>query len=105
MSRQTRTLSTRWRKALEAIAEAHCFTLEELRGRARNREITKARLVCYRYLRAQGWSLPEIGGQFGRDHTAVLWALMSGETAVRQREIRRLRWRAWAAQQREGASP
>lgn len=70
MSRAHRALSSRWRAGLEAIASQHGVSLRYLlQGRCR--AYAKARADCYRYLKGEGWSYPQIGGLFGRDHTTI----------------------------------
>lgn len=75
MSRTQRTLSTRLRRDLEAIASLHGFRFATLLERRRLPRLVNARRDCYAYLREQGWSFPEIGGVFNVDHTTVLWSL------------------------------
>lgn len=75
MSQQPRTLSERWRRDLEAIASLHGMTFETTLRKERFRVFVNARRDCYAYLREQGWSYPEIGALYGRDHSSVMHAL------------------------------
>ena len=75
MSQVERTLSTRLRRDLEAIASLHGMTFEQTLRKERFRVFMNARRDCYAYLREQGWSFPEIGALYGRDHTTVMWSL------------------------------
>jgi chromosomal replication initiation ATPase DnaA len=77
-----RPLSERWNRDLEVIASLHGFTLKRLINEGKFGKLCVARKDCYAYLREQGWSYPEIGGLFNRDHTTVLYAL---EPEERQR--------------------
>ena len=86
MSATHRALSERWRKDLELIASLYGLTLEKLQGKGRFARHVRARRDCYAYLREQGWSLPQIGGLFGRDHTTIMYALYPQVRAERKRE-------------------
>lgn len=93
MSQMYRALSTRWREALHAIADRHGLPFEELQGKQRFKPHVEARRECYRYLQAEGWSTPEIGGLFNRDHTTVVIALLD---SAERRAIARQRTRHYA---------
>lgn len=75
MSQQPRALSERWKRDLETIAHLHGMTFEDTLRKEKFRVHVLARRDCYAYLREQGWSYPEIGALFGRDHSTVMWAL------------------------------
>lgn len=87
MSKTGRVPSKRILTDLDAVAEKHGFTLESLRLPHRTTRAVEARADCYRYLRTQGWSTPEIGALFNRDHTTVVWAL--DETGRRNEKLAR----------------
>lgn len=87
MSKLSRTLSTRQRRDLGAIAASHGLYLERLQTKSRTRRFCDARADCYRYLRKEGWSTPQIGALFNRDHTTVVWAL--DETGRRNEKLAR----------------
>lgn len=75
MSQQPRALSERWKRDLETIAHLHGMTFQDTLRKERFRVFVDARRDCYAYLREQGWSYPEIGALYGRDHTTVMYAL------------------------------
>ena len=76
MSRQPHGMCETTKRTLEALCEARGVTLAAARGQSRSRHLMPARYDCYRYLRNERrWSLPSIGGVFGRDHTTVLYLL------------------------------
>jgi len=67
------------------VAEAHGLTPRDLLGRSRMRPITRARMTAYAEIRDRlGYSYPEIGMIFGRDHTTIL----HGVRQARKREER-----------------
>lgn len=94
MSQQPRTLSERWRRDLEAIASLHGMTFETTLRKERFRALVNARRDCYAYLREQGWSYPEIGALYGRDHSTVMFALCD-DAEKRAVKLERAR-RSWA---------
>lgn len=73
-------------QGLNAIARAHGVTLQQIRGKRRFKTFVAARLECYRYLQARGWSTTRIGAYFHRDHSSVVQAVASEE---RRAEIAR----------------
>lgn len=83
-----------WEIELERIAQKHGVPLSALRGKGKLRILADARRECYRYLRdVRGWSLPQIGKSFNRDHSTIFHALMTPEdrdalNADRARRIR-----------------
>jgi chromosomal replication initiation ATPase DnaA len=95
VSQTQRTLSTRWREALEAIAHKHKLTLADLQEKHRFKAFVEARRECYAYLTDEGWSTPEIGGLFKRDHTTVCCALLDSDErrAVKRDRQRRFYYR------------
>lgn len=54
------------------ICQRNDVRLSDVIGRARERHITAVRHFIWSELYAQGYSFPEIGREFGRDHTTVL---------------------------------
>lgn len=50
----------------------------EMTGFSRRREIVAARWRAMRILRRLGYSLPQIGGAFNRDHATVFYAVRGG---------------------------
>ena len=91
MSQRTRVLSARWRGDLEKLCELHGLTLDQAMSKQRFRIFVDARSACYRYLRSEGWSYPEIGGLFGRDHTSISYAISDNEE---RKQIHKQRARA-----------
>lgn len=56
-----------------AVARAWDLSIEEVRGRTRIPYVDGARVAAYWIARhATGMSYPQIGRQFGRDHTTIL---------------------------------
>lgn len=66
--------------------EEHYVTYGEVRGRDRYARIARARHQVWRELRALGWSLSEIGREFGVHHTTVLSAVNKVPKKVRVQE-------------------
>lgn len=60
--------------ALDVCTERH-LDAETVLSRDTSRSSLEARVAMYQALRARGWSLPQIGRQFGRDHTTICHAL------------------------------
>lgn len=67
--------------AAQRIAERHGVSLEDIRGRRRNRTLAKARTQIYallhmcRDLDGNELSYPEIGALMDRDHSTILKTL------------------------------
>lgn len=57
------------------VSQETGYTLKELRGKARYAPLVRARWECFVRCRAEGYSMPEIGAFFRRDHTTVLHGL------------------------------
>lgn len=76
-------------EALEEIAQSHGQTLASIRGKGRFRAQVAAREECYFFLRARGWSLPQIGRFFNRDHTAVMYVLDPERNAERKSYLKK----------------
>lgn len=58
------------------IAAEHRVGLDAVRGRGRGASVHRARAAMWRYLRTRlGWSYPDIGNFFGRDHATVMSAV------------------------------
>jgi chromosomal replication initiation ATPase DnaA len=77
---------------LDEIAKRRGFTLEQLQGKGRFARHVDARRVCFQYLNAQGWSTPEIGALFNRDHTTISYALAPEQKREKVKERYRSRW-------------
>lgn len=74
------------RHELEAIAARHGFTLAALQSKGRFRKQCVARQECYEFLwMKRGWSTPQIGRLFNRDHSTIVWFLDNQGTLERKR--------------------
>lgn len=83
-----------WEIELELIAQQHSVPLSALRANGRSKLLVAARKDCYRYLRDQrGWSLPQIGKYFNRDHSTIIHSLRSEEDHAEALRAMRLRKR------------
>lgn len=74
--------------ACKAIAEKHGFTLEQLQSNGKFARQVAARWECYRKLRDMGWTTPQIGRLFNRDHSTVVWALKPDEERAEENRRR-----------------
>ena len=67
---------------IAAIAEAHCFTVEDILGKRKFKHLVAVRRKCIVMLREKGYSTTEIGRIMQRDHSTICHALqMSKATA------------------------
>jgi len=58
---------------VEAVAKAHCATVDEILGPRRFKSIVSARRATAMMLREKGLSYPQIGTLLGgRDHTTIM---------------------------------
>lgn len=60
---------------IEAIAKAHCFTLEDILGPRKFKPLVAVRRKCIVMLREKGYSTTEIGRILNRDHSTICHAL------------------------------
>lgn len=60
---------------IEAIAKAHCFTLEDILGPRKFKPLVAVRRKCAVMLREKGHTMTEIGRILRRDHTTIVHAL------------------------------
>ena len=60
---------------IEAIAKAHCFTLEDILGPRKFKHLVAVRRKCIVVLRQKGHTTTEIGRIMNRDHTTIVHAL------------------------------
>jgi chromosomal replication initiation ATPase DnaA len=60
---------------IEAIAKAHCFTLEDILGPRKFKYLVAVRRKCIVMLRQKGYSTTEIGRIMRRDHSTIVHAL------------------------------
>ena len=63
----------------ERVSEEYKFTVKELRGPGRSHCFSEPRRVIWSELKQRGYSLPQIGRFFGRDHTTILHGLKAHE--------------------------
>ncbi len=57
---------------LAAVALKYCATFDEVMSRSRTSRVTRARHAVWFTLYDMGWSYPDIGDVFERDHTTVM---------------------------------
>lgn len=57
---------------IDVVAEHFGLTRDDLLGRSRRLTVSVARIVAMRIARTEGYSYPELGIVFGRDHTTVM---------------------------------
>jgi chromosomal replication initiation ATPase DnaA len=60
---------------IEAIAKAHCFTLEDILGPRKFKPLVAVRRKCIVVLRQKGHTTTEIGRIMRRDHSTICHAL------------------------------
>jgi len=56
------------------VCRAHGIRLQDVFGRGRSKSLARARAECWAYTRRLGWSFPEIGNLWMRDHTTIMSA-------------------------------
>ena len=59
---------------IKRIADQSGYTAEDILGPAKHRMLAKARAVAMQEARALGFSYPELGKAFNRDHRTVMSA-------------------------------
>ncbi|HSG60998.1 MAG TPA: helix-turn-helix domain-containing protein [Pseudomonadales bacterium] len=64
---------------IEAIAKAHCFTLEDILGPRKFKPLVAVRRKCVVMLREKGHTMTEIGRILRRDHTTIVHALQKSK--------------------------
>ncbi len=70
-------------EVLREAADAYAVTPEEVLGRSRSKSVVAARRLAMRACRTRwGWSYPEIGKAFGRDHSTVMSAIKADVSDV-----------------------
>ncbi len=60
---------------INAIAEEHGYTVEDVLGPSRSKKLVAVRRLCILMFRERGHSTPEIGRLLNRCHTTILHAL------------------------------
>jgi chromosomal replication initiator protein len=60
---------------IDAIAQEHKFTLEDILGKRKFKPLVKIRRKCVVMLREKGYSTTEIGRIMNRDHSTIVTSL------------------------------
>jgi chromosomal replication initiator protein len=67
------------RQIIDEIAATHDITREDMIGPRRYPHLVEARREAMRRVRDElGYSYPQIGRIFNRDHSSVIWSLRGG---------------------------
>jgi len=61
--------------AIDAIAQEHGYTVEDILGKSRLKHLVSVRRLCVLMLRDCGYSTTEIGRLMDRDHSTIVHAL------------------------------
>jgi chromosomal replication initiation ATPase DnaA len=64
---------------IEAIAKAHCFTLEDILGPRKFKPLVAVRRKCIVMLREKGHTTTGIGRIMNRDHTTIVHSLQKSK--------------------------
>lgn len=67
---------------IEAIAQEHGFTAEDMLGKSRFRMLVNVRRKCVVMLREKGYSTTEIGRIMQRDHSTIVHSLQKSRAAA-----------------------
>lgn len=94
---RSRVMTPRLR-IFDAVIKAWKIGPEELMSRSRQRRIAYPRFACFQFLASLGWSTPQIGKVFGRDHTTVMHGLKRAEWLQRRDPDWRARYAAALAE-------
>jgi len=60
---------------IDAIAQEHCFTVDDILGKSRFKMLVRVRRKCVVMLREKGYSTTEIGRIMNRDHSTIVTSL------------------------------
>jgi chromosomal replication initiator protein len=71
---------------IDAIAELYGYTLEDILGKSKLKELVAVRRKCIVWLRGKGYSTTEIGRIMNRDHTTIVHALQKVAAAAEMEE-------------------
>ena len=75
-------------RILECVSRHYGISVEELKGRARTKDIASTRHTAIYLIRTlTGMSLPAIGKLFGRDHTTILSSLDAIEKDLKRNPL------------------
>jgi len=61
--------------AIDAIAQEHGYTVEDILGPSRRKHLVSVRRLCVLMLHGRGYSTNEIGRMMNRCHTTIVHAL------------------------------
>jgi len=67
---------------IDAIAELYGYTLEDILGKSKLKELVAVRRKCIVWLRGKGYSTTEIGRIMQRDHSTIVHALQKVAAAA-----------------------
>lgn len=68
--------------AIEAIAQEHGFTAEDILGKSKFKMLVKVRRKCVVMLREKGYSTTEIGRIMKRDHSTIVHSLQKSKAGA-----------------------
>ena len=70
------------RHIIAEVAKAHRVTVSDILGQSRRVPIVTARHEAMRRIRSElGYSFPQIGRMFDRDHSSIIWACRGGRAS------------------------
>lgn len=67
------------REIAAQVSEARGIHMTVMRSKSRLHDVAHARQDAMRLQRSEGYSLPQIGAFWGRDHTTVLYGIRAAE--------------------------
>ena len=103
-----RPIGVGWRpksEILNEVAERHDLAPEAIRGPRRFKRFVIARQEAFAVMHAAGWSYPNIGRFFQRDHTSVLHGVRRHIARWASRETGTMNRRATVNESLTGAAP
>lgn len=71
---------------IDAIAELHGYTLEDILGRSKLKPLVEVRRKCVVWMRGKGYSTTEIGRIMNRDHSTIVHSLQKMAAAAEMEE-------------------
>ncbi len=73
-----------WKQIAMDICKKYDVSFEEIIGEDRKRDLVRVRQEIFYTIRTElGWSLPEIGNRFNRDHTTILHGIQKYEERLK----------------------
>ena len=82
--------------AIDAIAQEHGYTVEDILGKSRLKHLVAVRRLCIVMLRKRAYSTTEIGRLLNRDHSTIVHALNKPLDACNEMVVR-----LWLQQQKD----